>query len=140
MNTLLKIVAGITLVTLFAVPASAIFAQTTGDVDIDPNADIGGVPPEQIPTIGAEGMMNLIRKIINWVFTILLVVVFIMMLVAAFMFVTGGGNPDSVSKARQILIMALVGFAVAMLAQGVVALVSSILGGSGNVPIIQTGS
>ena len=126
MNTLLKIVAGITLVALFAVPISGVFAQADNP---DPNAEVGGVTPQGPPNVDAKGMWLLIQKIVNWIFTLLLVLVFIMIIVAAFIFVTSGSNPDSVTKARQILIMALVGFAVAMVAKGIVSLAYAILGG-----------
>jgi hypothetical protein len=137
MNKSLKVLAGITLLTLIAFPLGGVFATDSQNLNTNPDTPIGGVTPEGVPNVSATGMIQLIRRIVNWVFTALLAVVFVMILVAAFMFVTGGGNPDNVTKARQILIMALVGFAVAMLAQGIVALVSAILGGSGSNPILQ---
>ena len=71
--------------------------------------------------------MKVFAKVITWVFGILLVLVVIMVLVAGYMFVTGGGNPEQVGKARTILMYALVGLAVAVLARGIVAFVLKIL-------------
>lgn len=83
--------------------------------------------PEKIPKMTAQEVLQVISRITNWIFTFLMVVVVIMVVVAGYLFVTGGGNPDQVAKARQMLIYALVGFAVAMVARGIIALVSMII-------------
>jgi FtsH-binding integral membrane protein len=51
----------------------------------------------------------------------------IFILVSAWTFLTAGGNPDSITKARQMLIYALVGVVVAVLAKGLPILIQSIL-------------
>ncbi len=50
-----------------------------------------------------------------------------MIIAAGYMFVTGGSSPDTVKKAKTLLIYALVGVAVAVLAQGLVNIVQRLL-------------
>ena len=71
--------------------------------------------------------MKVFAKVITWIFGILLVIVIIMVLVAGYMFVTGGGNPEQVGKARTILMYALIGLAIAVLARGLMYFVLKIL-------------
>lgn len=58
--------------------------------------------------------------------TIVLVVAVVMILWAAFLFITGSGNEDSLKKAKTYLIFSLVGLAVALLATSAEGLVSSL--------------
>ena len=78
-------------------------------------------PPAIDPTM-------VLSTIITWVFGFLLVIVVLMVLISGYMFVTAGGNPESVTKARNWLMYALIGLAVAVLGRGLVALVLTILG------------
>ena len=86
---------------------------------------------EDAPTIveTGEDLVAKIETIGNWIFTGLLVIAGIFLLVAGFLFVTAGGNPENVTKARQYLINALIGVAVALAAKGLVLVVRSVLGG-----------
>ena len=85
-------------------------------------------PTAQIPTWYPTEVLALVTTITNWIFTFLIAVVVIMVLVAGYMFVTGGANPEQVGKARNILMYALIGFAVAMLARGIIAIVAAVIG------------
>ncbi|MFA5349432.1 MAG: hypothetical protein WC309_03635 [Candidatus Paceibacterota bacterium] len=116
MNTLLKIVAGVSLLALFLTPAIGVFAQS----------DLPS--PSVLPSWTASEALGLVGRIINWIFTFLMVLVVIMVIVAGFTFATGGGNPDNVAKARNMLMYALVGFAVGMMAKGIIALVEAFIG------------
>jgi len=82
------------------------------------------------PTLigGGQDLIDLINKIGNWVFALVLAVAAVFLIVAGFMFVTAGGNPENVNKARGMLINALIGVAVALGARGLVAVVSTVLG------------
>ena len=75
------------------------------------------------------GVMNTLEKIINWLFTILLVGAVIFIIIAAFMFVTAQGDAAKVETARNYIMYALIGVAVAFLARGLIALVSLIING-----------
>jgi len=89
------------------------------------------VPPDEAPPGPQTGveLILLIENIGNWAFTILLVVAVIFLIVAGFLFVTASGDPEKVNKARGMLVNALIGIAVALLAKGLVAVITSILSG-----------
>ncbi|MEA3452744.1 MAG: hypothetical protein U9Q96_00130 [Patescibacteria group bacterium] len=75
----------------------------------------------------ASEAMAILPKAINWLFGFLIVVVSLMIIVSGYMFVTGGGKPDTIATARNLLMYALIGLAVAVLARGLVAIVLMIL-------------
>jgi len=81
------------------------------------------------PTIiqSPDEAVTLLETITDWFFTILMVVAVIFIILAAWTFLTAGGNPDSVTRARQMLVYALIGVAVAVLAKGLPILVQTLL-------------
>lgn len=87
-------------------------------------------PAEGIPeTItGAADIINIIDNLANWLFAILLAIAMVFIILAAFQFLTSGGDPARVTSARQSLMYALVGIAIAFLARGLVFLVRFVLG------------
>ena len=87
-------------------------------------------PTQSIPTgiTTAQGFIDLLSIITDWIFVILLVVAVIFIVLAGFQFITGGGDPAAVSMARTKLIYAAVGVGVALLARGLPAAVSNIVG------------
>ena len=64
--------------------------------------------------------IDALNSIVNWLFTILLIVAVIFILIAAFNFITAAGDPEKVKTARQFVIYALIGVVVALLARGLV--------------------
>lgn len=86
----------------------------------------GSEIPETI-TVGAD-IINIIDNLANWLFAILLAVAMVFIILAAFQFLTSGGDPARVTSARQSLMYALVGIAIAFLARGLVFLVRFVLG------------
>lgn len=88
-----------------------------------------------LPTIGmAQGasaptvdVMQALDDITNWLFAILLITAVIFLIVAGFYFITAQGDPDKVSKARNMVLWSLVGVAVGVLAKGLVMLVQRAL-------------
>ena len=79
-----------------------------------------------IPTSG-DTIIARIQVISNWVFAIFLAISLIYILLAAFQFVTAGGQPDKVSEARQKLIYAAIGIAIALIAAGFPAIIRTIV-------------
>jgi heme O synthase-like polyprenyltransferase len=109
----------ISLIMLFVLPA--MMPVMAGDED---EVNVG-----QAPTIitDASQITTVINNVVNWFFLIVMTVAAIFILVSAWTFLTAGGNPDSITKARQMLIYALVGVVVAVLAKGLPILIQSIL-------------
>ncbi|MCX6759214.1 MAG: hypothetical protein NT012_01470 [Candidatus Nealsonbacteria bacterium] len=94
-------------VSLLALPAKGLAATSTlEDLDVE----------------------DILTKIVNWLITILLVVAALFIVLAAFTFVTAGGDPEKINTARNQVLYALIGVGVALLAWGLVALVQKIIG------------
>ena len=71
--------------------------------------------------------IDALNSIVNWLFTVLLIVAVIFILIAAFNFITAAGDPEKVKTARQFVIYALIGVVVAFLARGLVGFVGNIV-------------
>jgi len=94
-------------------PALGIAAEPPGIF----NPPAAGTGPGTVPSSG-DALLGRIQTISNWVFAIFLAISLIYILLAAFQFVTGGGEPEKVSEARQKLIYAAIGIAIALIAAG----------------------
>ena len=89
--------------------------------------DITG-PPEASKVSTVQGIINLIDEIRNYIFTGVMIIAGIFLIVAGFFFITASGDPEKVNKARQMLINALIGVAVALGSFALMKLVSNLLG------------
>jgi hypothetical protein len=67
--------------------------------------------------------------IINWIFWLLIVLTIVFVLVAAFKYLTAGGDPEKVKSAGATLLYAAVAVVVALIAKGLPLIVSSFIGG-----------
>lgn len=85
--------------------------------------------PQQVPR-NLE-ILKVFERIVDWMFTILLIVAAMYIVMAAFSFITAQGDVEKVAKARQWVLMALVGVAVAFMARGLVFLIQQIICGGG---------
>lgn len=89
------------------------------------------VPPgKELPKGPTTGLalLNTITFIADWIFVLLLIAATIFIVLAAFQFVTAGGDPSAVGQARQKLLYAAVGVAVAAAAKGIPIAVRHIVG------------
>ena len=82
---------------------------------------------QTVPDLDDTKLFALFGKIADWIFTILVVLSVFMILFAAFQFVTGGDNPETLSAARQKIIWAAVGIVIALLARAIPNLILSTL-------------
>ena len=89
------------------------------------------VMAKEAPEIGGsvDELVDILNRIGELIFTILLVIACIFLVVAGMNFITAGGDTTKVDKARNQLMFCLIGVAVALLARGAVALVRNLLGG-----------
>jgi hypothetical protein len=72
--------------------------------------------------------LNVVNTIIDWMFTILLVLSVVFILWAAFKYLTAGGDEEKVGAAHKMLLWAVVAIAVALLSQGVIFIVQELVG------------
>ena len=81
-----------------------------------------------VPVAPRLNIMTLLGRIVDWLFAILLIVAAIWLIIAGYYFITAHGDPDRVSKARNMVLWALIGVLVAFAARGLVELVKTIAG------------
>jgi len=71
---------------------------------------------------------DVVDRILNILFFVAIAVAPVMIIVAGFKFLTGGGNPETLQGARQMLIWTAVGFGIILLSKGIVFIVRGIIG------------
>lgn len=82
------------------------------------------------PLGGGESFISVVNNVAGFLFTdIAIPLATIMVLVGAFQFMTGGGDPEKISKARKTILYAAIGFAIALIASGVSSIIKSVLTG-----------
>jgi len=79
----------------------------------------------EYPTLEVKDTLGTIGNI---VFYVLLSLAALMIIIGGIMFVTAAGSTEQTTKARNIMIYALIGIVIAALAKGRVALIESTLG------------
>ena len=72
---------------------------------------------------------ELIEKLIDFIFVVAIVIAPIMIIVAAFYFLTSGGDPEKVRTAKRIIFWTLIGLFIVLLAKGIPSIVKQILEG-----------
>lgn len=82
------------------------------------------VPIETAPKLNP---IQVIERIIDVVFTILLIFAALMIIVAAYLFISAQGDPEKVKTARNFVLYAVIGVIVAFLARGLIWLVRTIM-------------
>ncbi len=72
---------------------------------------------------------ELIRAIVAFLQTLALVVTSLVIVLAGYFFVTSTGNPAKVTQARQMVIYALIGLLIILVAQGIITLIEKVIKG-----------
>lgn len=79
---------------------------------------------------GLQEWMTNLNEILKWVYTIVLVLSVVMGLYAAFLYVTAGGEQAKVKKASGVLMYAVIGIVIAILAFSITKIVGGLIQGS----------
>jgi len=77
----------------------------------------------------AESFEELIENLIDFIFWAAVAIAPIMIIVAGVYFLTSAGNPDKVRTAKSIIFWTIVGFAIVLLAKGIISMVREVIGG-----------
>lgn len=93
-----------------------------------PRQPPGGVTAPSDVYTDPNDWVDLLIAITNWIFYILTFVAVIMLLYAAFLYITAGDDEEKVKKAKNIIIYAVIGLMIALLANGVPTLLRTIIG------------
>ncbi|MEA3296094.1 MAG: pilin [Patescibacteria group bacterium] len=89
-----------------------------------PAIGIADSPTNTAPTLDVWDSLN---NIMNWVFSIIMVISVIYLMLGAVTYITAGGDADKVKEAWQKIMYALIGVGVALLANGLVNFVTTIV-------------
>ena len=85
---------------------------------------------QKIPNpLKAESFEELIENLIDFTFWVAVAIAPIMIIVAGVYFLTSAGNPDKVRTAKSIIFWTIVGFAIVLLAKGIISMVREVIGG-----------
>jgi hypothetical protein len=76
---------------------------------------------------GTICLINTINSVVDWVFLLLLVVAVAFIAIAGFLWMTGGAKPDQQALAGKMIIAAIVGIVIAVLARLLPAVVTGIM-------------
>ncbi|OHA09193.1 MAG: hypothetical protein A3B37_01480 [Candidatus Sungbacteria bacterium RIFCSPLOWO2_01_FULL_59_16] len=86
-----------------------------------------GTAPSKITDVCK--ILELVTIALNWFGIFVFIIAILVLLYAAFLFLTGGGNEETIKKARSFLIWGLIGIAVALFASGGIEFVINLIGG-----------
>lgn len=82
------------------------------------------------PPFTTKSFEELIDAIVNFIFLVAMVITPIMIIVAAYFFLTSGGNSEKISTAKRIIFWTFIGLIIVFLARGIIAVIEQFLGGS----------
>lgn len=85
-------------------------------------------PPVGEPPRDLCGVIQILNGITNWLLIFLVVVAIIFIILAAFKYLTAGGDATKISAANKQLLLAVVAVAVGLLAKGVPFIVGAVTG------------
>lgn len=107
--------------------------ETNGSCPADCPAGGGGGAPTTViisfqNPLGSATFTGLINNIINFLFTIAVILAPILLVVAGVIFMTAAGDPGKVKTARSMLLWTIVGFGVILISKGLVTVLKGILG------------
>lgn len=85
--------------------------------------------PMQLPTDvqSPDDFVDILTNIASWVFTFAIITSVFMVLYAAYLFLTSAGDPERTKQARDTILYAAIGIAIALVAAGFPFIVSGLL-------------
>jgi len=81
------------------------------------------------PPTKFKSIAEIIEAVTNWIFYLAVIIAPLIIIIGAFMFMTSGGEPNRVRKARNMIIWAAIGLAVILFSKGIYSIVRNILTG-----------
>lgn len=71
---------------------------------------------------------DIIENVLNYVFYGALIIAPLMIIIGAILFMTSGGNPGMVDKAKKIIFWSIIGFLIITASRGIISLIRYIIG------------
>ncbi len=89
-------------------------------------AQVTSPPGAVVTSIG--DVMRIVETAVNWAFSLILILAVLFIFYSAWLYMTAGGDPETVTKAKKNLLYAVIGIVIALLARSIIALVRNFLG------------
>lgn len=86
----------------------------------------GALPGAKVTTY--QGVLDLLKTLSGWMLGILIALAVVFLIYAAFLYLTSGGEQETLTKAKNYLVYAVVAIGVGLLARGLVILAASLFG------------
>ncbi|PIW92612.1 MAG: hypothetical protein COZ88_01350 [Candidatus Nealsonbacteria bacterium CG_4_8_14_3_um_filter_34_13] len=77
--------------------------------------------------LNASDFKELVNNIITFIFYIATALVPLMVIIGGLIFVTAGGDPQKIQQAKNLILYTAIGFAIILLARGLVAFLTGLL-------------
>ncbi|MDP3948665.1 MAG: pilin [bacterium] len=90
--------------------------------------NLGGGQTTLLNPLGVETFPALVQRILSWLFTLSIPIVSIMVMVGGYYILTAAGNEERLKTGRNTILYAVIGFAVILIANGVVSLIRQLTG------------
>lgn len=74
--------------------------------------------------------LDMIDRITNFIFTIGVAIFPIMAIIGGFLFLSSGGDPAKLKKAKELLLYAIIGLIIVLFAWAIISVIKSVLGAS----------
>ncbi|MFA5360502.1 MAG: hypothetical protein WC320_00810 [Candidatus Paceibacterota bacterium] len=85
------------------------------------------LPFGEAPSGSSMDLWKTLTTALNWFFNVVIFIAAIMIVYAGFRYVTAAGNTEATKKALDTLIYALIGVGIALLAKGLINIISTFL-------------
>jgi len=83
--------------------------------------------PSPIQGLNATALFRILGYVVGWIYIVFFVIAIVLILLAAFTYLTSGGDPAKVTSAKNQLIYAAVAVAIAILSYSFVSIVNSLV-------------
>ena len=123
----LSLIGLISLLVFSVIPLAQAAIIPNGDTTNDTTDQVGVEPLPETTLTTPEEIITLIKDITKYIFYGVMAIAVMFIVLSAFNFLTAGGSPEKIATARQMLIYAIIGIAVALLAYAIPFIVRGIL-------------
>ena len=122
-----------TKLTKWAVPAVSmllpLLAAAQGTQPVRPGT-VGVLPSPNVTTV--SGVFTVLCQVLGWFFILFIILAVVFVIVAAFKYLTAGGDAEKVGTANHMLIYAVVAVVVAVIARAIPVIIANFFSAGGN--------
>jgi len=98
---------------------------------LDTTGGSGGLPAGSIPAAGSLNIWTILKKVLDWFFNIVIIIGALYIVYAGWIYITAAGDDEKAKKGLSGLVQALIGIGIALLAKGLIYVISQFVIGKG---------